>query len=213
MIRKAILGILATSTIATAVALVLSYTIQSNLRKPIQLGTDHPSDMYADLGIWMTIIFRGRQTVGPPGSQVDGLLIRLWKNESGSRTYLHAHNGSLEMMHLAPMSVPQKTPPPRTSGWAGFAFITLCVMPPVTPLVDDSTPAGAQWLSECFCNVTIVAIPLWFIVLTCGAYPFVVLVVAPIRRHRRRKRNECIRCGYSLTGLPEPRCPECGAAG
>jgi hypothetical protein len=31
-----------------------------------------------------------------------------------------------------------------------------------------------------------------------------------IARRRRRKRGSCVHCGYSLTGLTEPRCPECG---
>lgn len=36
-----------------------------------------------------------------------------------------------------------------------------------------------------------------------------------INRRRRRVRrlraaNRCIHCGYFLTGVPEPRCPECG---
>jgi len=45
----------------------------------------------------------------------------------------------------------------------------------------------------------------------------ILLVIPPIRdsiRERRRlarkKRNECLKCGYNLTGLVEPRCPECG---
>ena len=45
----------------------------------------------------------------------------------------------------------------------------------------------------------------------------ILLMIPPIRdsiRERRRlgrkKRNECLECGYNLTGLIEPRCPECG---
>ena len=32
------------------------------------------------------------------------------------------------------------------------------------------------------------------------------------RRNRRIQLGRCPRCGYSLHGLPEPRCPECGGA-
>ena len=52
-------------------------------------------------------------------------------------------------------------------------------------------------------------IPLWipaggFAVLFAQAY-------LPMRRRRKRvKLGQCIECGYNLTGLPEPRCPECG---
>jgi hypothetical protein len=28
----------------------------------------------------------------------------------------------------------------------------------------------------------------------------------------RRLEGKCVRCGYMLRGLPEARCPECGAA-
>lgn len=31
-----------------------------------------------------------------------------------------------------------------------------------------------------------------------------------ITQRYRRKRGLCLRCGYNLTGLLEPRCPECG---
>lgn len=50
-------------------------------------------------------------------------------------------------------------------------------------------------------------------------WPLVVLLTIPpirrsiVERRRRRRvgRNECVACGYSLFGLIEPRCPECGA--
>jgi len=49
-------------------------------------------------------------------------------------------------------------------------------------------------------------------------WPLVIpLMIPPIRdsirerrRLRRMKCNECLECGYNLTGLVEPRCPECG---
>ena len=42
------------------------------------------------------------------------------------------------------------------------------------------------------------------------AWPVVALVRGPLREHRRQKLHQCLHCGYSLHGLPEPRCPECG---
>ncbi len=41
-------------------------------------------------------------------------------------------------------------------------------------------------------------------------YPAVLFIRGPLRRYRRRKKGLCVKCGYSLRGLPEPRCPECG---
>jgi len=30
------------------------------------------------------------------------------------------------------------------------------------------------------------------------------------RRYGHLRAGHCVRCGYNLKGLPEPRCPECG---
>jgi hypothetical protein len=51
--------------------------------------------------------------------------------------------------------------------------------------------------------------PLW---LALVIFLSVATIVAVARR-RRRELSECgicLHCGYNLTGLPEPRCPECG---
>ncbi len=41
---------------------------------------------------------------------------------------------------------------------------------------------------------------------------FVILYLSTSNfiRHRRRRRASCLKCGYSLPDLTEPRCPECG---
>jgi hypothetical protein len=54
----------------------------------------------------------------------------------------------------------------------------------------------------------IIALPTWvpFLLLSIVA---VVPAVRPWRRHRRRKRGLCEKCGYDLRASPE-RCPECG---
>ncbi len=51
-----------------------------------------------------------------------------------------------------------------------------------------------------------------FLCTLLAVYPCLSFCFARFRRHRRRKRNQCIRCGYNLTGLLKPRCPECGEA-
>ena len=51
--------------------------------------------------------------------------------------------------------------------------------------------------------------PFWIPVLLLAAYPILVLIKT-IRRRLRPKPGLCSKCGYNLTGLPEPRCPECG---
>jgi hypothetical protein len=51
---------------------------------------------------------------------------------------------------------------------------------------------------------------LGYLVPLLGAYPVITAVSFVLRRRRRRKRGLCVRRGYNLTGLTEPRCPEYG---
>jgi hypothetical protein len=52
--------------------------------------------------------------------------------------------------------------------------------------------------------------PGWTPVVPFSIPPLVAVLRGPVRRHYRRKHGRCARCGYLLTGLTEPRCPECG---
>jgi hypothetical protein len=57
----------------------------------------------------------------------------------------------------------------------------------------------------------VVRVPLLPLSAAFLAYPAFVVIRGPARRWRRCKRGLCVKCGYSLTGLTEARCPECGA--
>lgn len=54
--------------------------------------------------------------------------------------------------------------------------------------------------------------PIWVLFAILAACPLTAWWRGPFLRRRRRRRHQCIRCGYNLTGLTEPRCPECGTA-
>jgi len=88
--------------------------------------------------------------------------------------------------------------PPVGGGWRGIIGPQ-----PFAPVAF----AGPLWRVES----SFFRLPVWPLVIP--------LMIPPIRdsiRERRRagrkKRNECLECGYNLTGLIEPRCPECGTA-
>lgn len=52
--------------------------------------------------------------------------------------------------------------------------------------------------------------PSWVWLMLFGLWPFWAFVRGPLRRARRRATGCCRKCGYNLTGLTQPRCPECG---
>jgi len=51
----------------------------------------------------------------------------------------------------------------------------------------------------------------WIVVVLLALYPFVAFLRGPWRRHRRRRRGHCARCGYDLHGNLSGVCPECGS--
>ena len=62
---------------------------------------------------------------------------------------------------------------------------------------------GARWGVE-------LRVPFWFLSLLFAVYPTVAFIRGPYRRHRRRKKGLCLKCGYDLTGNLSGVCPECG---
>ncbi len=55
-----------------------------------------------------------------------------------------------------------------------------------------------------------VRFPLWIPALLLIITPIRSAIKGPIIQRRRKKRGECIHCGYNLTGNTTGVCPECG---
>ncbi len=70
-------------------------------------------------------------------------------------------------------------------------------------------PASWYWENRGLAGAMI-KFPLWAPFLMFCIPPAVAFVQGPLRRYRRRNRNQCIQCGYSLTGNTSGICPECG---
>ena len=59
-------------------------------------------------------------------------------------------------------------------------------------------------------EVSEIAAPIGLLAIAFIAYPLFAFARGPLRRYRRRRRNQCIKCGYDLTGNVSGVCPECG---
>ena len=55
-----------------------------------------------------------------------------------------------------------------------------------------------------------VGCPSWLPVVVFAIYPTIAFIRGPLRRHRRRRKGLCKKCGYDLTGNESGVCPECG---
>ena len=60
-----------------------------------------------------------------------------------------------------------------------------------------------------FHGLRLIVVPVWAFALI-AALPPAAWLRGRIRRHRRRRRGLCPRCGYDLTGNTSGRCSECG---
>ncbi len=77
---------------------------------------------------------------------------------------------------------------------------------------DGGKPLTARGLRRTPAGIRVkgTEVPLWFPFVIFSAYPAIAFVRGPLRRRRRRKRGECVACGYDLTGNVSGVCPECG---
>jgi len=61
-----------------------------------------------------------------------------------------------------------------------------------------------------FVELSYVRMPFWIPVFVLLFHPVRTIVTGPWLQRRRRRRNQCVNCGYLLTGNTSGICPECG---
>lgn len=89
----------------------------------------------------------------------------------------------------------------RPKRWGGFKLWCRC------------SPSSPRWKcppEQAHFGVH-VAVPFWFLFALLSPYPGIAFA-RWVRRHRRRRRGQCLECGYSLVANLSGVCPECGSA-
>ena len=99
------------------------------------------------------------------------------------------------------ITVTRRTSPPRLTGEPVFMENLLRPVPRQFAGIAWSRNRISCRLEASLMLLTVLAI-----------YPTIALIRGPWRRHRRRKRGLCLKCGYNLAGNVSGVCPECGEA-
>jgi len=116
----------------------------------------------------------------------------------GYLTYSHSltlsfHNGHLTTLYAYAISRPHPT-----------LSKTLNLGPLGVLWVDVRNVASSTW------RYVYLAGPIWLLIIPTATYPAVAFLRGPFTRYLRRKRRQCLVCGYSLIGNITGVCPECG---
>jgi len=135
----------------------------------------------------------------PLAATLPGRTIKIWETTDGSSLYVQFLKGEMSCVLLRPVD-PSILVPKSGFGVHGFArFRKFGLYSPSKAASQGYQKVARAW-----------SISLWLLVIAFGTYPVTAFIRGPLRRSRRRKRGQCVNCGYDLRGSPDGRCPECG---
>lgn len=103
-----------------------------------------------------------------------------------------------------------------TPGWlllyrGTVAYQTRVEQVPIVIEDDETQQSTLVPRTGCLPSIrTIASVHLWIPTIACGSFFMCLMAAGTVCSRRRRKLGQCVNCGYSLQGLTEPRCPECG---
>jgi hypothetical protein len=185
MIRKAIIVILSIASAATGVFAALTFTDWVKEQQPWEpVDTrDTLVMVYAERGSLLVAMSRSRIRPTRP------------RAESADTKYVVDFRPERLMRRMILLN--RVSSSPTFLNWSSATRFGLAL---------PSWEAKSIWVG----NVGFFLFPLWCPLVLFSIYPAVAFIRGPVRRWRRRRHGLCLRCGYNLTGLTEPRCPECG---
>lgn len=108
--------------------------------------------------------------------------------------------------------VPQE-PELKAAVIRGYCHVVLCRPIPAGAMSDAEWQFGPFSAKRLYWGATEaqgISIQFWVPLVVLLLYPGLATARFLVRQRGRRKRGECLQCGYCLRGLVEPRCPECG---
>ncbi len=237
MIRKALLLVTTLLSVAVGVLFVLSFAIKTRLpccdvneltpQRHVWDNSEGHESVVTEFKLrttsgqnfivkdWSLATFWNISAATLDSSEIWGITHYGHRYDDGRRTYAQTSCGELVLTYIKPRStrLPIPPPPKSTKSFAGFAYekqetgeIAWRCGLGMTAMSQEEI----QSLNDYEATVHALRVPLWFLFLLVSWYPVTALLVGPMRRRRRRKRNQCLNCAYDLTGNTTGTCPECG---